>query len=283
MADSSKSNTYQIADRALFLPPDQLRDYLERLYLKYNRREYLHPDPLEFLWRYSSTKDREIVGLLASGLAYGRVAQILKSTERILTALGSDPSGYLKSVSLKDFSEAISGFKHRFTTSSETAALLKSVSELQEEWGLLGNMLSSYLSEGEYLNALDRFVDTILKRACLEKCSLLPRPSRGSACKRLHLFMRWMVRRDDVDPGGWDSISPSVLIVPLDVHMFRAAGALGLTEKKVANQLSALEITEGFRLICPGDPVKFDFALTRMGIQQLQKDKLFSELFPSES
>lgn len=262
------------------LPLHELRERLENAYIQYNRREYIHPDPLEFLWRYSSTEDREIVGLIASGLAYGRVAQILKSTEKVLDALGPAPSGFLREVSTKELSGALAGFKHRFTTAPEVVTLLESASMLQKQWGLLGNMLGAFISEeGTYYNALERFVETLLERAGMEKCSLLPRPSLGSACKRLHLFMRWMIRMDEVDPGGWEWISPSVLIIPLDVHMFRAAGALGFTAKKTASCAAAFEITESFREISPADPVKYDFALTRMGIKGLQEDAIFKELF----
>ena len=264
------------------LPLHKLRERLETVYTKYNRREFIHPDPLEFLWRYSSTEDREIVGLIASGLAYGRVAQILKSTEKVLDVLGPAPSAFLRNVPRKELSGALAGFKHRFTTSPEVVTLLESASVLQKQWGLLGNMLGAFISEeGTYYNALERFVETILERAGMEKCSLLPRPSLRSACKRLHLFMRWMIRKDEVDPGGWEWISPSVLIIPLDVHMFRAAGALGFTARKTASCAAAFEITESFLTINPNDPVKYDFALTRMGIQGLQRDILFRELFPA--
>ena len=265
------------------IPLHQLRRRLETVYTEYNRWEYIHPDPLEFLWRYSSTEDREIVGLIASGLAYGRVARILKSTEKVLEILGPAPSGFLREVSLKELSGAFDGFKHRFTTAFEMAAILKSASVLQGKWGLLGHMLGAFISEDTYHNALDRFVRNLLEGAGMEKCSLLARPSLGSACKRLHLFMRWMVRKDDVDPGGWQWISPSVLIIPLDVHMFRAAVALGFTGRKTASCAAAFEITESFRAINPDDPVKYDFALTRMGIQGLHQDTLFRELFPGKA
>ncbi|MEN8208423.1 MAG: TIGR02757 family protein [Candidatus Fermentibacteria bacterium] len=261
------------------MPLHQLRERLESIYTEYNRREYIHPDPLEFLWRYNSTEDREIVGLIASGLAYGRVARILKSTERILEVLGPAPSAFLQDVSRRELFEMLAGFKHRFTTSFEMIALLKSASAIQKQWGLLGNMLGTYMSECTYNDALERFVETILQSAGMKKCSLLPRPSLGSACKRLQLYMRWMIRTDEVDPGGWEWISPSVLIVPLDVHMFRAAGALGFTRRKTASLAAAFEITEHFRAVSPDDPVKYDFALTRMGIQGLHEDSMFRELF----
>ena len=97
---------------------------------------------------------------------------------------------------------------------------------------------------------------------------LVPIPEKGSAAKRLHLFMRWMIRKDAVDPGGWDDLSPSRLIVPVDVHMHRICTHLAFTQKKQANLKTAVEVTQCFRKIMPQDPVKYDFALTRIGIEQ---------------
>ncbi len=261
-------------------PPDRekLRECLERIYAEYNRRELIHPDPLEFLWRYGNTADREIAGLVASGLAYGRVGQILKSTEKVLGLLGPSPSETLAGLSEKELLRALGDFRHRFTTAPEMAALLSSASSIQREWGLMGNMLGALMAEGSYDAALDGFARGILNGAGLDRCSLLPRPSRGSACKRLHLFMRWMVRSDDVDPGGWEDIPPSVLMVPVDVHMYRLSIGLGFTERKTATRLTAMDVTGGFRLINPDDPVKYDFSLTRMGIQGRESDELFRDL-----
>ena len=96
---------------------------------------------------------------------------------------------------------------------------------------------------------------------------LVPDPQRGSACKRLNLFLRWMVRKDRVDPGGWEEVPASKLIIPLDTHMHRIGCIFGFTERKQADLRTAMEITEGFRDIRPEDPVRYDFALTRLGIR----------------
>lgn len=122
----------------------------------------------------------------------------------------------------------------------------------------------------------------IKKRSCVEsqpdkrrqvqgvrvKNYLLPDPAQGSACKRLHLYLRWMVRNDAVDPGCWRHVAPNVLVVPLDTHMHRIARALGLTRRKQADARAAAEITAAFRTIAPTDPVRYDFALTRLGIRR---------------
>ena len=95
----------------------------------------------------------------------------------------------------------------------------------------------------------------------------MPCPEKGSACKRLNLFLRWMVRKDAVDPGGWDDIPRSMLIIPLDTHMFRVGKTLGLTSRNQAGLMAALDISAGFKQWSPDDPVKYDFALTRFGIR----------------
>lgn len=257
----------------------ELRDCLERIYSRYNRREFISPDPLEFLWRYDETADREIAGLVASGLAYGRVRLIVRSVERVLGVLGPSPSSYLMTARPGELSDALKGFRHRFTAPGEVVALLRAASSVQKEHGLIGELLVSLTAELSFDDALEYLVGVLLERAGMNRCSLLPRPGLGSACKRLHLFLRWMVRRDDVDPGGWDRIPRSVLTVPLDVHMFRVGKRLGFTGRRTPGCAAAREITGAFRELNPEDPVKYDFALTRMGIQRRDTDQLFVELF----
>jgi len=257
----------------------KLSESLERVYRKYNHREYVHPDPLEFLYRFDRIEDREIVGLLASGLAYGRVRSILTSIDRVLDILGSEPSAFVADTGSSRLTGLLADFRHRFTSGPELAALLSSASSLQREHGLLGNIVTDMCKDVTLREGLSEFVSLLLGRAGIEKCTLLPRPALGSACKRLHLYLRWMVRKDEIDPGGWDGMSPAKLIVPLDVHMFRAGRSLGFTRRRSADVGAAMEITDGFRRFCPDDPVKYDFALTRWGILGLKTDELFRELF----
>jgi uncharacterized protein (TIGR02757 family) len=241
----------------------------------------VHPDPLQFLYNFPEVEDREIAGLVASGLAYGRVSQILKGVGKVFDFTGRSPSEFLRNTGFPDVKAGLSKFKYRFTGGNEMAAFLVSISSLQKENGLLGNYMAGLVNVMSYIQALDVFAGEVVSR--MEKLGsssghLLPRPSRGSACKRLHLFMRWMVRQDEVDPGGWSMILPSELVVPVDVHMHRMGRHLGFTSRKAADAKTAAEITAGFRKLCPGDPVKYDFALTRFGIQQLTDSELFKEL-----
>ena len=255
-----------------------LKNQLEELYSFYNKREFVHPDPLEFLYRYSTIADREIAGLVASGLAYGRVNMILKSTETVLNFLGTRRSQFLKNTEIAEVDNLLSEFKHRFTAGKEMTAFLYALSSIQMEFGNAGNFLGDLIKSRSYLDALDIFSTEITSRMGCSSSHLIPAPSRGSACKRLHLFMRWMIRQDNVDPGGWSMIPASELIVPVDVHMYRIGLKLGFTKRGTADGKTAREITDGFKVVSSADPVKYDFALTRYGIQRLTECELFREL-----
>lgn len=242
-------------------------ELLEEIYETYNRREYVSPDPLEFLYRYDSQADREVVGLIASSLAYGRVSSILASAGKVLAVLGRSPADALANSSEQILRERLCGFVHRFTECGETAMFLRGIGAVLREYGSLEKLFLRGWGEPGVLGAMEYFVDAVLSRASLPSSHLLPRPSKGSACKRLALYIRWMTRRDDVDPGGWSGVLPRDIIVPLDTHMYRIARGLGFVTRGSADGKAAMEATEGFRACCPADPVRYDFALTRFGIR----------------
>lgn len=251
------------------------RTTLEQIYDRYHRRCYVHPDPLEFLYLYKDLGDREIVALIASSLAYGNVKQILRSVSLVLEKVGPCPSAFLLNAPLNRIAGTFSDFKHRFTTGQDIARLLCGVRRVIEKHGSLQKCFMSRLQRNDcnVIPALSAFVENIFPEG---GAFLIPTPGRGSACKRLNLFLRWMVRRDDVDPGGWDGVPPSKLLVPLDTHMHRIAMTLGLTKRKQADLRTALEITEAFRKFSPSDPVRYDFVLTRFGIRKdLDQTALF--------
>jgi uncharacterized protein (TIGR02757 family) len=247
--------------------PD-LKGALDSLYEKYNRCIFVHPDPLEFLYRYDDPSDREIVGLIASSLAYGRVAQILKSVSSVLERMSPSPSSYIERSSAKKIVAGFSGFKHRFTTGGELSEMLVGIKTVHEKYGsLYACFKEGFENDSDtVIPALQKFTEELGDGFDCRQNSLLPQPERGSACKRLHLFLRWMVRSDEVDPGDWEGIPSSKLVVPLDTHMHRICRALGLTKRRQADMKTALEITESFKCIVPDDPVQYDFTLTRLGM-----------------
>lgn len=230
----------------------------------------MHPDPLEFLYHYEDLLDREIVGFVASSLAYGRVAYILKSVSHVLERMVPTPSIFIERSSLKTMRQTFSGFKHRFTDGQKLCAMLFAVRGVLERHGSLQACFSAGLNDHDdtILSALSAFTSELTMCADDNLEHLVPSPTRGSGCKRLNLFLRWMVRSDEVDPGGWKNVPASKLIVPVDTHMHRICQLLGITTRKQVDMRTATEITEAFRAIAPEDPVRYDFPLTRLGIRK---------------
>jgi len=242
---------------------------LEKLYKRYNRREFVNPDPLQFLYTYSDVRDREIVGIIASGLAYGRVTQILKSVDLVLNRM-EQPTEFIKKKSLQEMMRTFKDFKHRFTTGEELAMMLFGIKKMIDAFGSLEKgFLASYREEDKTTYEAGReFSRKLLSLGGVRRNSLLPQPDGKGAFKRLNLFLRWMVRCDEVDPGGWDRVSRSKLIIPLDTHMYRFGVGAGFTHRKSADMQAALEITAAFRSVSPEDATKYDLALTRLGIRK---------------
>lgn len=254
---------------------EELRTILERIYRRYNRRRFVGSDPLQFAYRYLDARDVEVVAFLAAVLAYGRVQQIHKSLEELFAVMGKSPHDFVAGFSARG-RRRLSGFKHRFTRGDDVADLLQLLRDVLREHGSLQSFfLAGYEStHPNVLPALARFCDTLCSRHAARHGGrvsrglmyLLASPSRGSAGKRLNLFLRWMVRNDAVDLGLWSGVDKAKLIVPVDVHMGRLCRFLGLYDGRTVNLSTAVQITEAFARIEPADPVKYDFALSRIGI-----------------
>ena len=235
--------------------------FLEKTYREMNRPEFIHPDPLEFVWRYKSAADREVAGLIAACLAYGNVNQILKSVEKVLAPMGKSPSAWLKAASAAEIRKGLAGYKHRFTTGAEMAVFLLNIKRALEKLFLAGYDEPEPTVE----EALYRFINAFNTQACAP--TLTPCPEHKSSFKRVNLFLRWMVRKDAVDPGVWAGVSPAKLLIPLDTHMRQVSMGMGITKRKDTSMKTAVEITAFFSGVMPSDPVKYDFALTRAGIR----------------
>ena len=255
----------------------KIKDVLEKLYVKYNHRRFIKPDPLQFIYQYSNRPDMEVAGFLAAELAYGRVQQIQKSLTNLFGRMGESPFQFVrgfdeqKRAKLKDF-------RHRFTAGDDISDLLELLRDVLGEFGSIEKFFVQGHNSGDknIIPALSKFCDSLLDLYAKTHNGhipkglsyLLPRPAAGSACKRLNLFLRWMVRNDDVDAGLWKSIDKARLIVPVDVHMSRLCRILGLYDQKTVSLSTAVKITESFAEIEPADPVKYDFALSRVGITE---------------
>lgn len=250
-----------------------LKEELDRLYYYYNDRKFVHPDPLEFLYNYNSVNEREIVGLIASSLAYGRVTQILRSVSAILIKMVPSPLKFLEKSSQDVIYKTFSNFKHRFTTDIELSCLLVNIKNLMLKYGSLNDCFIAGLKKEDknIIPAVLNFAK-ILNSSQNNRCnSLIPSPAGGSAFKRLNLYLRWMVRNDNVDPGGWQGISGSKLIIPLDIHMYRISKKLGFSKRKQADIKTALEVTDALKGFDKDDPVKYDFSLTRLGMNKVSQ------------
>jgi len=220
------------------------------------------------------------VGLVSACLAYGRVGQILKSVSSILKYLGPRPSVYLEENSFETMKISFNGFTHRFATGEKMAAFLMGIKAVIREFGSLEACFNAGLDKTEHtvFSGLCFFAEQIRKYCPVCPGHLVPIPGRMSACKRFNLYFRWMVRYDAVDPGGWENCSPSKLIIPLDIHMYRLSVHLGLTKRRSADMKTALEITREFGKISPQDPVRYDFSLTRLGIRGDLNPDLFLKM-----
>jgi len=271
----------------------QIRDVLEKLYKRYNRRELISPDPLQFLYRYPKPADIEIAAFLASALAYGRVQQIEKSLNNLLGRMGDSPYEFVINFD-KNKRKSLKEFKHRFTTGDDISDLLTIFRTTIRKHGSIEQYFVRGYNPGDsnIIPALSKFCNSLLDihaaghdgQTTRGLKYLLVSPAGGSACKRLNLFLRWMVRDDDVDVGLWKSIDKAKLIVPVDVHMGRLCKILGLYDRKTVSLSAAVEITESFAEIESADPVKYDFALSRIGILEncngrRRKGCEFCELF----
>lgn len=255
-----------------------LKATLDALYATYHT-DYLSTDPLEIARRYDDPGDQEIVGFIAAALALGRVDPMRKAIQDLLLRIGPSPSRFVEAFDPSRDSAAFDGFVYRFYRNRDVALLvwwLKQI--LQEASSLRAFFLRQYdETESNIGPSLSRFVRAVLALKTKPLLpSLLPRgsgirhfladPSDGSGCKRLNLFLRWMVRRDGLDLGLWQEVSPTKLIIPLDTHVARIGQRIGLTQRTSPDWKMAVEITETLRRFDPNDPVKYDFALCRVGM-----------------
>jgi len=234
-------------------------------------------DPIAFPRRYSDAHDIEVAAWIAATLAYGRVAGFQSCIEKILSLCGSSPHRYLMSFQPEREHSRFRGIGYRFTRSGDLFSFLCLASRILRKYGTMGRLFASLYrrEEADAGPTLSRFVSAL--RAELAVISgtqltrglrhLLPTPKDGSACKRLNLYLRWMVRPDDgLDFGLWKDIPASKLLIPLDTHVARISGYLGLSHRKTGNWKMAREITSALRKIDPQDPLRFDFPLCHLGI-----------------
>ena len=248
-------------------------------------------DPIRFPKRFSNPQDQEVISLFAALLAYGRVSAIGNALEDVLQRIGPNPA----IASITDASAwrdhkitpvRFEGFIYRFTRGVDLHKLWLGVGGVLLEHQSLGDVLRSSLTlndstlmsayQGLYEHIQHHSEGVIGGRGFAH---LLSDPRRGSALKRVNMWLRWMVRGPDlVDLGLWRDLGPERLILPLDVHTFRLSRALGLTTRRTPDLKAALEITQHLSVLAPTDPISYDFALAHLGISGACKGRRITEV-----
>jgi len=257
----------------------RLRLALDRLERVSPPRRRLPLDPVSLPHRYRNPRDVEVAGLLAAGLAYGRADLFLPRVARLLEAMGRSPESFVRGLDLAGARALLSGFVYRFNVGADVAVLLLGMRRMLERRGSLeaGFLAARDGAGGDLRDALGAFVQELrdVDVAAVERAlgktrgldHLLPVPLGAGAAKRLHLFLRWMVRGPDgVDLGVWKRVPPSALLVPLDTHVARLAWRLGLVRRRTMGWAAAEDITRNLAVVDPVDPVRFDFVLCHHGM-----------------
>ncbi|MBI1872518.1 MAG: TIGR02757 family protein [Acidobacteria bacterium] len=256
----------------------ELKRTLDALYASYNCPDSA-TDPIQIVRRYETRADREIAGFCAAALAFGRVGSIMKSIGQLLGAMGPSPEAFVRSFDPKRDGDALRPMVHRWTRGDDFVALVWILREMLTRAGSIERFFlegcnDSAADLGPAIESFSSRVRQIDLRCAYRRrlarpgvYYFFPSPSSGSACKRMNLFLRWMVRSDRIDLGVWSRVSPSRLIVPLDTNVVRVGRCLGLTRRSSPGWKMAADITRTLREMDPIDPVKYDFSLCHAGMK----------------
>ncbi|HXN54724.1 MAG TPA: TIGR02757 family protein [Myxococcales bacterium] len=256
-----------------------VRPRLEALLAGTDAAARVRGDPVELPHRYRDPLDIEVAALLSAALAYGRVDLFKPRLTALLDRLGEHPGRAARDLGPREILEQTRDFAYRMTGGRDVACLLYGAGKIARAHGTLGAGFAAHhrrLGGATVREALGAFVDELLspdfrpltgeQTPTRRLKHLLPHPRRGSACKRLNLFLRWMIRPDDgVDFGLWD-VPAAALVIPLDTHVHRIGRFIGLTRRNDLSWRTAEEITSRLRALDARDPVRFDFALSHLGI-----------------
>jgi len=257
--------------------PGVQKSRLDELYASFD-----HPDsafdPIQVVRRYERVDDRELIAFIAAGLAFGRVQSVVNSIETVCAVLGPRPADLIRRFDPATHSAGLLPIVHRWIRGRDIVALLWILKTMISEAG----SLQAYFAKGwraesaDVSDALESFSErarAIDLKPAYGKVPKAPgvyfffsRPSSGGACKRLNLFLRWMVRTDGVDPGGWATPHAGQLVIPLDTHTIRTGKCLRLTRRASPGWKMAAEITAALRTLDPADPVRYDFSLCHLSM-----------------
>ncbi len=267
----------------------QLRAILEAAEIEFSENGEIDADPVGAAFKYKSPRDRELVAFVCAILAYGKVNHIKKSVANLLEPMGESPTFFLANTSMAKLRLTVRDWQHRFNTSDDALHLLLLLKSIYEREGSLENFICADVfvaHEASVKNILDTFVDRVglrLKDLKLKPKKsfwfFFPKPSSGSACKRLNLYLRWMVGSGSFDLKLWSKVCESRLMMPLDVHLLNQARSLKLTRRKQADWKTVEEVTAKLRLLDEKKPTRFDFALCHLGINGRILSSLLALIF----
>ena len=254
-----------------------MKDQLDEIYAHFNL-DHSAADPIWIVRRFARSDDQEIVAFCAAALAFGRVQSVMQSIEALLAVMGPSPAAFVRAFDPARHPTRFDRLGHRWTRGIDLAALVWVLHQMLTRDGSIEGFFAHGLQPGavDIADALQSFstramaldLRTIYGRQRPQPgvAYFFSRPSSGGACKRLNLFLRWMVRHDRIDLGVWSRVRPAQLIVPLDTHVIRLGQCLRLTRYKSPGWRMAADITRSLRALDPIDPVKYDFSICHLGM-----------------
>lgn len=248
----------------------ELKCFLDEKVVRYNHPSFIEDDPISIPHLFTGLQDREIMGFFAAILAWGQRKTIISKCHDLLNRFGGEPYRFVLEHSDDDL-KGLLGFTHRTFNDTD---LLYFLDFFRRHYAEHATLEDAFLDRGLFYSvedSLTRYEELFFGHpdAPLRTRKHVATPRRNSACKRINMFLRWMVRNDDkgVDFGVWNRIPQSALICPIDLHVDRAARRLGLITRKATDWKTALELTQHLQLLDPSDPVRYDFALFGMSIE----------------
>ncbi|MGC6434276.1 MAG: TIGR02757 family protein [Crocinitomicaceae bacterium] len=250
------------------LQKNELKEFLDSKVEKYNKLDFIDSDPIQIPHRYSLKEDIEIAGFLAATIAWGNRKSIINNANRMMELMGNSPYDFIMNHTDENL-EKFDGFVHRTFNSTDLSFFMKSLRNIYSNHDGLENVISINVSDNSTQTAISEFKKIFFELEHPTRTTKhISAPSKGSAAKRLNMWLRWNCRKDNsgVDLGIWKSISPSVLSCPLDVHSGNVARKLGLLKRKQNDAKALLELDTALRNLDPKDPVKYDFALFGLGV-----------------
>lgn len=246
----------------------ELKSFLDEKVDLYNNPNFIESDPIQIPHSYTLKEDIEIAGFLASVIAWGNRKMIIRNAQRKMDLMGNSPYDFVMSHTDKDL-ERLENFVHRTFNGQDFIGFIKSLQNIYKNHGGLETVFALHQEENSMQKSISEFKKTFFEINHLTRTEKhLPDPMGGSAAKRINMFLRWMCRKDNkgVDFGIWESITPSKLSCPLDVHSGNVARKLELLTRKQNDAKALLELDTNLRLLDPTDPVKYDFALFGLGV-----------------